>query len=182
MISMLINCVDGTITAKKCTVALLITFGIMLIITSSLLWKFYNWLRIKNRSTLPRRRRVGSCQWTARKVYWKQRALSRATYVLEALQRSTEARLCSKKARKEDKGMSTTSGSIIPKMGANTIVGLQADSVTGVEDDAMLPKRKCLSNSGRKPLKRRGCTLRKRLPFIVSERWKRRVKRKKGFR
>ena len=181
---MFINTVIATITTAECAITSVTTFG-MIILTSYLFSILTSWLRNKKNLRRKRRRQFGSCLYTRRKVFWKQRKVTRSEYVMRALQSLNEARTyCEKKTHGVNEGMSKTSCSIMTRVRANFDIRLKADSGGEVvaESTLGLVKAQYVHHSVSKHLEKRGYTIAGRVPFIVSKRWKQRVKKQQGFR
>ena len=103
----------------KYGLACIISFGTMFTLTIYLLLlsSRYNGFTKKR---VARRRNLGSCIWTRRRVMWLHSGKSRYVYVLEALQSTSKARAyCEKKLHERNEGLSTTSCSNIVTMGTN---------------------------------------------------------------
>ena len=103
----------------KYGLACIISFGTMFTLTIYLLLlsSRYN---VFARKRVARRRSLGSCIWTRRRVMWLHSGKSRYVYVLEALQSTSKARAyCEKKLHERNEGLSTTSCSNIVTVGTN---------------------------------------------------------------
>ena len=77
-----------------------------------------------------KRRSLGSCFWTRRKVHWRNLRLSRSAYVLNAKRRSLEARRYSEEKTSlnyEDEGKSTKSLSKMITIGSDSTSGTKVD-------------------------------------------------------
>ena len=103
----------------KYGLACIISFGTMFTLTIYLLLlsSRYN---VFTRKRVARRRSLGSCIWTRRRVMWLHSGKSRYVYVLEALQSTSKARAyCEKKLHERNEGLYTTSCSNIVTVGTN---------------------------------------------------------------
>ena len=103
----------------KYGLACIISFGTMFTLTIYLLLlsSRYNGF---TRKRVARRRNLGSCIWTRRRVMWLHSGKSRYEYVLEALQGTSKARAYyGKKLHERNEGLFTTSCSNIVTMGTN---------------------------------------------------------------
>ena len=169
MMLMFINTVIATITTAECAITSVNTLG-MIILLSYIFSKLTSWLRNKKNLRYKRRRQLGSCLFTMRKVFWKQRKLTRTEYVMRALQSLKEARTnCEKKTHGVNEGMSTTSCSIMARVRANFDIRLKADSGGEVvaESTLGLVKAQYVPHSVSKHLEKRGYTSAGSEPFII---------------
>ena len=163
----------------------LINFVMMLTFTSYILLLL--WMRITKYYTstrVSRRRRFGSGYWSRRKIYWRQRDISRTGYIVEALNGSIKQRILSKPESQERREEMLTKPypDIVTRNGYAGSGG-QLEVEPKDVNEVMLYKKKnrCSTSKGKRSSKKRGCTSKKVLPFIVNPRWKP-VKKQKGFR
>ena len=70
----------------------LISFGLMITLTSYLVLLLFREIRGHNRTSVNHRRRLGSGYWTRRRSYWRRRQLSRSRYIREAIWSSMKQR------------------------------------------------------------------------------------------
>ena len=87
----LVTCSLKTNLMTSCS---LISFGIMITLTSYVVLLL--WRRIRNyctRTRVSQRRRFGSGYWSRRRIYWRQRDISRSGYIVEALQGTIKVRI-----------------------------------------------------------------------------------------
>ena len=76
----------------KQTASLLISYGLMITLTSYLVLLLFREIRGYNRTSVNHRRRLGSGYWTGRRIYWRRRQLSRSRYIREAIWSSMKQR------------------------------------------------------------------------------------------
>ena len=136
------------------------------------------WRRIRKYYTSTRvlqRRRFGSGYWSRRRIYWRQRDISRTGYIVEALQGSMKQRIYSKSESQGRKvEMLTKLYPDIAKRNGYAVSGGQLEVEMKDLNEVMLyeKKKRCFSGKGKSSLKKQGCTSKKMLSFIVNPRRK----------
>ena len=86
------------------TLPTLISFVMMITFTSNvvlLLWRRIP--KYDTRTRVSQRRRFGSVYWSRRRIYWRQRQISRSGYIDEALQGTIKQQMYSEPASQERK-------------------------------------------------------------------------------
>ena len=162
-----------------------ISFSMMITLTSYVVLLL--WRRIRNyyaTTRVSQRRRFGSGYWSRRRIYWRQRDISRSGYIVEALQGTIKLRIhrqSESQERKEE--MLTKPYPDVVKRNGYAVSGGQSEDDVKDLNEVMLYKEKnrCSASKGKSSLKKRGCTSKKMSLFIINSRWKP-VKKQRGFR
>ena len=163
----------------------LISFVMMITFTSYVVLSLGRRItKYNTRTRVSQRRRFGSGCWSRRRIYWRQRQISRSVYIVEALQGSIKQRICSEPESQERKEeMLTKSYPDMVKRNDYYVSRGQLEAELKDMNEVMLYKKKnrCSSDKGKKPLRKRGCTSKTMVSFILNSRCKR-VKKQSGFR
>ena len=86
------------------TSSCLISFGMMITLTSYVVLYLWRWIRnYYTRTRVSQRRRFGSGYWSRRRIYWRHRDISRSGYIVEALQGTIKQRINSQSESQERK-------------------------------------------------------------------------------
>ena len=150
----------------------LISFVMMITFTSYMVLLL--WRRIKKyyaSTRVSQRRRFGSGYWSRRKIFWRQRDISRTEYIVEALHGSIKQRIYSKSESQERKEeMLTKPYPDIAKRKGYAVSGGKLEVEPKDLNEVMLYKKKnrCSTTKGKRSFKKRGCTSKKIPVFIIN--------------
>ena len=129
-----VSCALGT---KLMTSSSLISFGMMITLTSYVVLLL--WRRIRNyyaTTRVSQRRRFGSGYWSRRRIYWRQRDISRSGYIVEALQGTIKVRIHrqSESQERKEEMLTKTYPDVVKRNGYAVSGGLSEDDVKDLNE------------------------------------------------
>ena len=136
------------------------------------------------RTRVKQRRRLSSGYGTRRRIYWRERNISRTEYIAEALQCSIKQRIyCLSDSKERQEEVFTKPCPDILMRNGLAVSGVQSDGEVHDMNEVILNQKmiRCSPSEGKRQLKKRGGTSTKMLSYFMYLRSKP-VKKQRGFR